>query len=159
MRRSDATSCLPGRERLFREHRLDPAFDFAPVLTSFAKAIEVQGNSVLRRALPKLAKAARIANIGGQSVDLTERGALGLGELAHAIGGERQLNDGLLGVLVNGQWFTGQMPAILDDFRSVRNPGAHAAVIDRATARVWRERIVGVGCAGILVELARTRLK
>lgn len=146
-------------ERLFREHRVDPAFDFAPVLTSFAKAIEVQANAVLRRALQKLSKPARIANIGGQSVDLTQRGALSLGEMAHAIGGERQLNDGLLGALVNGQWFTGQLPAILDDFRSVRNPGAHAAVIDRATAKIWRERIVGVGCSGLLVELARTRLK
>ena len=146
-------------ERLFREHRLDPAFDFAPVLTSFAKAIEVQANAVLRRALSKLPEPARMANINGRSIDLSKHGALSLGELAHAIGGERLLNDGLLGALVNGQWFTGQMPAILDDFRSVRNSGAHAAVIDRATAKLWRERIVGVGCAGLLVDLARTRVK
>jgi hypothetical protein len=51
------------------------------------------------------------------------------------------------------------MPAVLDELRHVRNAGAHAAVIDRATAKLWRERIVGVGCAGLLVELARTRLK
>ena len=146
-------------ERLYREHRLDPAFDFAPVLTSFAKAIEVQANAVLHRALPKLSKAARIANIDGRSVDLSERHSLGLGELARAIGGERELNTGLAGVLANGAWFTQQMPAILDELRQVRNPGAHAAVIDRATAKTWRERIVGVGCAGLLVELARTKLK
>ena len=29
-------------EKLFREHRADPAFDFGPVVRSFAKALEVQ---------------------------------------------------------------------------------------------------------------------
>ncbi len=146
-------------ERLYREHRPDPAFDFAPVLTSFAKAIEVQANAVLRRALPKLAKPARIANLDGHSVDLTERSALGLGELARAIGGERELNAGLASLLHNGAWFTQQMPAVLDDLRHVRNPGSHVAVIDRAAAKLWRDRIVGVGCAGLLVELTRTKVK
>jgi hypothetical protein len=146
-------------ERLFREHRLDPAFDFAPVLTSFAKAIEVQANAVLQRAMSKLPTQARLANIDGRSVDLAERRSLGLGELARAIGGERELNAGLASVLANGAWFTQQMPAMLDELRYVRNPGAHVAVIDRATAKAWRERIVGVGCAGLLVELARTRVK
>jgi hypothetical protein len=146
-------------ERLFREHRLDPAFDFANVLTSFAKAIEVQANAALQRAIPKLSKQARLANIDGRSVDLAERRSLGLGELARAIGGERELNAGLTAVLTNGAWFTQQMPAMLDELRNVRNPGAHVAVIDRATAKMWRERIVGVGCAGLLVELARTRVK
>jgi hypothetical protein len=146
-------------ERLFREHRLDPAFDFAPVLTSFAKAIEVQANAVLRRALAKLPPAARIANVDGRSTDLSEHGPFGLGTLAHAIGGERELNVGLSRVLENGPWFTQQMPPILDELRRVRNPGAHAAVIDRATVKLWRDRIVGVGCAGLLVELARTKVK
>lgn len=146
-------------ERLYREHRLDPAFDFAPVLTSFAKAIEVQANAVMQRALPKVPKAARIANVDGRSVDITERHALGLGQLAHAIGGERELNAALGGALANGAWFTQQMPAILDELRQVRNAGAHAAVIDRATAGAWRNRIVGVGCAGLLVELVRTKPK
>ncbi len=144
-------------ERLYREHRLDPAFDFAPVLTSLAKAIEVQANAILRTALPKLPRAARIANVEGVSVDLSERRSLTLGQLAHAIGGERLLNEGLAANLVNGAWFTGQMPAILDDFRQTRNDGAHALAIDRMTAKRWRDAIVGIGCAGILVELAKTK--
>jgi hypothetical protein len=146
-------------ERLFREHRLDPAFDFAPVLTSFAKAIEVQANAVLRRALAKMPRAARMVNGDGITVDLAEYRSLGLGELARAIGGERELNVGLTGALENGRWFTQQMPPVLDELRQVRNPGAHAAVIDRTTVKRWRDQIVGIGCAGLLVELARTRVK
>lgn len=146
-------------ERLFREHRLDPAFDFSAVLTSFAKAIEVQVNAVLRRALAKVPAAARLVNVDGTTVDLVEHRSLGLGELARAIGGERALNVALTGVLENGRWFTEQLPPVLEELRQVRNPGAHRAVVDRATAKRWRDQVVGIGCAGLLVELARTRLR
>jgi hypothetical protein len=146
-------------ERLFREHRLDPAFDFASVLTSFAKAIEVQANAVLRRALGKVPRAARLVNIDGITIDLAKHQALGLGELARAIGGERELNVALAGTLENGRWFTQQMPPVLDELRQVRNPAAHVAALDRSTAKLWRDRIVGIGCAGLLVELARTRVR
>jgi hypothetical protein len=146
-------------ERLFREHRLDPAFDFASVLMNFAKAVEVQANAVLRRALGKLPGAARMVNVEGSTIDLAEYRALGLGELARAIGGERELNVGLANALENGRWFTQQMPPVLDELRQVRNPGAHAAVVDRTTAKRWRDQVVGIGCAGLLVELARTTVK
>lgn len=146
-------------ERLFREHRMDPAFDFAPVLTSFAKAIEAQVNAMLRRALPKLPKKARLANIGGETVDLTEHRLLSLGELARAIGGERELNEALASAMHNGRWLSQEMPPMLSALADVRNPAAHSAVIDRETAKSWRDRIVGIGCAGLLVELARARMK
>jgi hypothetical protein len=42
---------------------------------------------------------------------------------------------------------------------AVRNLGAHMAVIDKTTAKLWRDRIVGIGCAGLLVDLARTRIR
>lgn len=48
--------------------------------------------------------------------------------------------------------------AVFDELREVRNPGAHVAVIDRVTATQWRNQLVGIGCAGVLVELARTRV-
>lgn len=53
----------------------------------------------------------------------------------------------------------GSLPAIVDDLRTVRNPGAHAERIERETATRWRERLVGVGCQGVLVELARVRAR
>jgi len=51
------------------------------------------------------------------------------------------------------------LPAILDDFRGVRNEGTHESRIDRATATRWRNRLLGVGCAGDFVELVKVRLK
>jgi hypothetical protein len=146
-------------EKLYREHRDDPAFDFAPVLTSFAKAIEVQANAVLRRTFGRLPRAARLANVGGSTVDLAEHRALSLGELAHVIRGERTLNEGLGAVIDDRGWFRGSLPAIVADLAGARNAGAHSAVIDRATATHWRNRLVGVGCEGDLVSLAKARVK
>jgi hypothetical protein len=146
-------------EKLYREHRSDPAFDFAPVLTSFAKAIEVQANSLLRRALAKLPPSARLANVKGRTVDLAEHQALSLGELARAIGGERELNEGLAQVVDDARWIRESFPAIVEELAAVRNPGAHSAAIDRATATRWRDRLVGVGCEGDLVRLAKAQVR
>jgi hypothetical protein len=146
-------------ERLYREHRDDAGFDFAPVLTSFAKAIEVQANALLKRAMLKLSSSARLAKLRDETVDLSEHRALSLGELARAIGGERELNDGLARVLGPDGWFTNTLPAIASNLAEVRNPGAHSAAIDRATVTRWRERLIGVGCEGDLVALARVRLR
>jgi hypothetical protein len=156
---SAARTFVATGERLYREHRDDPAFDFAPVLTSFAKAIEVQTNSVLHRALAKLPREARLANLGGQTVDLSAHRALSLGELAHVIRGEQALNEGLGRVLDDRGWFRGSLPAILAELADARNPGAHSAVVDRATATHWRNRLVGIGCEGDLVSLAKARVK
>ncbi|MEJ7811442.1 MAG: hypothetical protein WKG32_13605 [Gemmatimonadaceae bacterium] len=146
-------------EKVFRDHRGDPAFDFAPALGSFAKALEVQCNAALRRGLAKAKPAARLANIDGRTVDVRDARALTLGQLARAIGGERALNAALSGGLEHGGWFAGQLPAILDAFAQVRNPATHEARLDRRTATQWRDRLLGVGCQGVLVELALVRGK
>lgn len=146
-------------ERVYREHRSDAAFDFAAVLTAFAKAIEVQVNTLLRRAMPKLSKTARLVHLDDRTVDLSEHRALTLGELARAIGGEQALNEGLKGVLEHDRWFRESLPAIARALADVRNPGSHFAVIDRATATHWRERMVGVGVEGDLVALAKVTVR
>jgi hypothetical protein len=146
-------------ERLYRDHRADAAFDFSPALTSLAKAVEVQGNAVLRRAAVKLPSMARHANVRGITVDLASGRSLTLGELARAIGGERELNEGLGRVLENARWFRESFPAVLDALADARNPAAHSATIDRDTAAHWRNRLVGIGCEGELVTLARTRVR
>jgi len=151
-----ARSFLATAERAFRDHRGDAAFDFAQVMGSYAKAMEVQVNLLLRRGLAGAPLAARQANVAGRTEDLGAYGHLTMGALAHAIGGERALNEHLRQRLRNGTWFTASLPAILDDFaRSVRNPGTHQSRVDRETAKAWRARLIGVGCAGDLVELAR----
>jgi len=146
-------------EKLFREHRNDPAFDFGPVMTSMSKALEVQVNAVLGRALPRIPASARRVNLDGRTVDLNEHRALTLGQLVSAIARERDLNAALTSALVNGAWFAGILPAILDDFRGVRNEGTHESRVDRATAERWRNRLLGVGCTGDFVELSKVRVK
>lgn len=146
-------------EKPFREHHADSGFDFAPVLGSFSKAMEVQVNELLRRAAPKLAPKERLANIDGATVDVTGRRALTLGQLAKAIGGERALNDGVRRVLEHGAWFAGSLPAILDELRPLRNQGTHHARVDRESAARWRNQLLGVGCMGHFVELAKVRRK
>ena len=146
-------------ERIYREHRTDAAFDFASVLTAFAKAVEVQVNTLLRRAMPKLVKGARLVNLNGETVDLGQHRPLSLGELARAIAGEQALNEGLRTVLEHDRWFRESLPAIARSLAEVRNPGSHSAVIDRATATHWRERMIGVGVEGDLVTLAKVRVR
>lgn len=150
-----ARGCLASAEKLFRERRGDPSFDFAPVIAGFAKALEIQVNAILRVVIPQLPAQARLANLDGRTVALDERGPLSLGDLARAIGGERELNQALAGKLRDGGWFTGQLPAILDDLRTVRNPAVHSARIDRKTALHWRNRMLGIGMEGVAAHLAR----
>ena len=146
-------------EKVFRDHRDDDGFDFQAVLGSLAKAVEVEVNGSLRSALRKAPEAIRHANIEGETVDLGTHGALSLGQLARAIGGERELNQHLTRSLENGSWYSAQLPPILDELARARNPGAHAVRVPRETAQRWRERLVGVGCQGVLVDLARCRPK
>lgn len=146
-------------DKAFREHRNDSAYDFSPVILNFAKALEFQVNATLRRGCANLPQQARLANIGGETADLSKFRALSLGELAVAIGGERALSEGLKRVLDNGAWFVGSLPATLDDFRKVRNEGAHASRVDRAVAVRWRDRLLGVGCVGDFVELSKVQVR
>ncbi len=47
---------------------------------------------------------------------------------------------------------TGVGPALVD-FARYRNPAAHEAVAGRADVIRWRQRILGIGCEGVLVRL------
>ena len=145
-------------ERIFRDNRGNAAFDFAPVITSFAKALEVETNRRMRQGLARAPVAARLAQIDGETIDVTTR-SLTLGQLARALGGERELQKALTDRMHDGRWLTGDFAVTIDGLREVRNPGAHEARVDRATAVLWRDRLVGVGCEGVLARLAGVRTK
>jgi hypothetical protein len=144
-------------EKMFRDHRHDSAVDFSPVLVSFAKAVEVQANDVLRRALVALPSAQRRANVEGTTVDLAHDGPWSLGQLARVVGEDQAINAALKGRLHGGQWFAASLPPIMRDLAESRNPAAHGAKVGRDAARRVRDAMVGVACVGTLVELGRVR--
>jgi hypothetical protein len=42
-------------------------------------------------------------------------------------------------------WYTGQLPAIMDEFRELRNEAVQSAPTDRNLASRLRNRLLGVG--------------
>ena len=155
-----ARTSLAQGERLYRDHRNEPGYDFSDVILSFAKALEVQVSRVLRDGASKLAPAVRTVSLNDRQVDLVGARGLTLGQMARAIGGERELAAGLTKALENGAWFTGQLPAILDDLTEVRNAAAHSdGQVGRDVATRWRNRLLGVGSHGDIAQLAAVRLK
>lgn len=151
-----ARGCIASAETTFRGHRHDPAFDFGPVVAGWSKALEVQCNAIIRRALADAPLGDRQAKVRDGTVDVTRR-TLTLGQLAHAIHEEPALSKALRVRLEHGAWFTGQLPAVLGGLAEVRNAGVHESRVDRATATQWRDQLLGVGCEGELVRLARVK--
>ena len=56
--------------------------------------------------------------------------------------------------LRDGRWLAESLGPVLADFARYRNPAAHEAVAGRADVIRWRQRILGIGCEGVLAKLA-----
>src|SRR4029077_17101591 len=97
--------------------------------------------------------------IDRQPVDLATAKPLSIGQLAHALGGRTPLHRALRQRLENGDWLVDAFPKVLSNVAEVRNPAVHRSRIDRETATRLRNTLVGVGCTGTFVELARVQPK
>jgi hypothetical protein len=146
-------------EQDFRQHRADAAFDLSVVLVNLAKAVEVQTNAILRRAVASAPDTLRRYTVEGNQIYLGDESSLTLGQLARVVGGERQLGDFLRTKLSHGAWFTGQLPAILETLARARNPAAHGELVDRDHIMQLRNQLIGVGYKGDLLDLAQVRVK
>lgn len=146
-------------ERLMRDHRRDPAFDFSAVLIELAKAVEVQVTATLASAIGSAPGPIRHAHVENSTVDLARRGGLSLGQLPRVISGERERFEWLVRNVEHGTWFTQQLPPMLERLTGFRNPAAHSERRDRDPAVRLRAEIVGIGCAGLLVELTKVQRK
>jgi hypothetical protein len=153
-----ARTFIATAEKIFRDHRSDAAFDFGSVIASLAKALEVTCNDVLLRVAGGLPPEARRVRLDDRQMEVG-RWRFTLGQFARAVGGERNLNRALAQRLEHGGWFTGILPAIIDELLKLRNPGVHETRIDRDTATRLRSQFVGVGYQGVFQELARVRPK
>ena len=151
-----ARTFIASSETIFRQQRTDPAFDFAPVVTNLAKAVEVTCNAVLRRVGPLLPRELRQVKLDGKTLDLATA-HLSIGQLASVLRGRTPLHRALRQRLRNGDWFVDTFPAVLSDVAGVRNPGAHRSRTDAETAIRLRNRLMGVGDRGIFVELTRVQ--
>jgi hypothetical protein len=155
---SAARSFIASAEKVFRDHRGDPAFDFSGVVLDFAKAFEVQVNGVLRRAMAGASKDARLVNVEGWTVDLGANPVLSLGQLARVIGENKPVNDWLKKRVTPAPWFCVTLPAVLNQLAELRNPAAHGQGVRRESVTPLRDQLVGVGSVGRLVELGLVRV-
>ena len=153
-----ARSFIASAEKVFRDHRDDAAFDFSGVVVDFAKAFEVQVNGLLRRAIVGANRDARFVEVDRQPVDLATGPMLSLGQLARAIADNKALNDWLKRKLQPREWVAVTLPPVLDNLAALRNPAAHETRIGRDQVVPLRDQLVGVGCVGRLVELAKVRV-
>lgn len=142
-------------ESMFRAHRDDMGFELSPVIVSLANAMEVQVNLLLRAAMRGASSDVRFTNVEGQSVDLSQSGALSLGALARVINETKVRCDWLRSKLEQGEWFVSSLPPILAELAEQRNDAAHGKGVSREVVVRVRERLVGVGSVGVLLELAR----
>ena len=84
-----ARTFIASAERVLRDQRSDPGFDYGTIVAPLAKAIEVTCNAILRRVGPTLPKELRTVTIDQKPVDVGAGKALTLGQLAHVLEDER----------------------------------------------------------------------
>ena len=157
---------LATAEAVYRPRRDDPAFDFSGPAIELAKAVETELNAILfgasRRVLRSTPRRERETRLDGRIVDL--------GNVAShmTLGAIRQLleRDGLMQKTVraafpgqDANWLLGQLPYHLAPLVEFRNPAAHSAALDRELATRQRAAILGIGCEGLIVQLARLKLR
>ena len=151
-----ARTFIATAEKIFRDQRRDQAADFGPVVNNLAKAVEVTVNGILRGIAPHLPEDVRRLEVeqGKPRVNLADGRHLTLGQLSHVLRA-RGLARHLVQRLENGEWFVKELPNLLAAVLKVRNPGVHQERIDRDAATSLRNRLLGVGALGDLVQLAR----
>jgi hypothetical protein len=154
-----ARGFIASAEEVFRRHRDDPTFNLHAVVIDLANAVEVQTNVVLQRALVGAPESVRMANVDGKSLDLSRQGPITLGQLARCIGEDQERNAYLKKRLEPGEWFTASLPPILKELTDLRNPAAHGGKLSRDEAIKLRNRMIGVGSLGQLLQLAQVKTR
>lgn len=156
---------LASAEAVFRARREDPAFDFSAPAVEYAKAVEVELNTlifpVLRRVLARERPAARTVRLSDRPYDLAEA-------VPHqTLGSLRVLlehEDVVIRVLRNtlaqdGGWLVSEVPYRLRALEDLRNPAAHSEAAWRDQVSAAREEILGIGQEGLIPRLARAKLR
>jgi hypothetical protein len=80
-----ARAFIASAEKVFRDQRADRAFDYGPIISNLAKALEVICNGVLRQVGSSLPRELRQVTVDGRQLDLADGKHLSLGQLAHVL--------------------------------------------------------------------------
>jgi hypothetical protein len=60
---------------------------------------------------------------------------------------------------VDAGWLRGTAPSELKGLLELRNPAAHSEAVSRERVEQVRAQVMGIGCEGILVRLARAQTR
>jgi hypothetical protein len=156
---------LASAEAVFRTRRDDPGFDFSASAVGYAKAVETEVNALAfgatRRTFARAAPKDREVNVDGRVVDLGGKVPhQTLGTMRNLLQHEAAVARAIRGVYPHDAgWLLGELPHALASLVDLRNPAAHREVIGVERVAGERERVLGIGCEGIIVRLGRSRLR
>lgn len=153
-------------EAVFRSRRDDPGFDFSPTAVEYCKAIETELNAAIFPSVqPVMAgkpPAEREIRDGNRTIDLGRSvPRMTIGSVRHLLTQRAELTRAVAEALPkrDADWLTGTLPDELEPLLALRNPAAHDERITRARIAAWRQKILGIGCEGLLVRIVRIKLE
>ncbi|MBT8479304.1 MAG: hypothetical protein KJO06_10340, partial [Gemmatimonadetes bacterium] len=153
-------------EAVFRSRRDDPGFDFSPTAVEYCKAIETELNAAIFPALqPLMASrppAERVIQDGKSEIDLGRSVPhQTIGSVRHLVMKRPEVRRAVAEIFPtrDAAWLTATLPDELEPLLELRNPAAHDERITRARIAGWRQRILGIGCEGLLVRIVRIKLE
>jgi hypothetical protein len=158
---------LASADAVYRERRDDPGFDFSVPAIEYSKAVEAELNELIfpliRGPLSSTSYADRTANVDGRPLDLAGDVAhQPLGALVNLLKHNDAMKRGVKLAFANtndAKWLLGELPSHLDPVVAIRNPAAHSARLERQDVAELRSRILGIGCEGLITQIARVRLR
>jgi len=156
---------LSSAEAVFRARREDPGFDFSGPAVEYAKAVETELNALLFPRLRKVYAGWQVPDrsvlLEGRSVDLgLSIPPQPLGALKVLLEKKPVIQQGVrAGFPHDHAWILGALPHALKRIVEIRNPAAHARKTSRDTLLLRRAEIMGIGCEGLIVRLARAKLR
>ena len=155
---------LTTAEAVYRARRDDPSFDFTGPAMQYAKAVETEFNALLFPRLRKRLASALLADrevvVDGRKLDLgTNTTHQMLGTIIHLLGKEPVVARAIGGVFnhADAGWLRSNAPLELAFVQEHRNPAAHSATVGPDAASRLRERVLGIGCEGMLVRVAKAK--
>jgi hypothetical protein len=156
---------LGSGEAVFRARRSDPGFDFSGPALEYAKTVETELNVLIFPALHRWLKgkkpAERETRVNGVPLDLGRPVShQTLGAIRLLLVKDEIVRRTLpIALQHDAKWLLGELPPRLESLTNLRNPAAHAGEFSLDAATRLRDEVLGVGCEGVLVRIARAKLR